>query len=108
MLSWWVQIAGGIAGFKAERPRILMVSSAAVERNAIIGDDSGSPWHCPLALPFGFALWLCLAGQQYLKTGLALHVVADAADLGMSLPLFVMPVTALSVSKCLLHVCATT
>lgn len=35
-----LQIAGGIAGFKAERPRILMVSSAAVERNAIIGDDS--------------------------------------------------------------------
>lgn len=34
-----LQIADGIAGFKDERPRILMVSSAAVERNAIIGDD---------------------------------------------------------------------
>lgn len=36
-----MQIAGGISGFKAERPRMLMVSSAAVERNAIIGDDAG-------------------------------------------------------------------
>ncbi|KAA6425478.1 MAG: hypothetical protein FRX49_04376 [Trebouxia sp. A1-2] len=34
-----LQIADGIAGFKHERPCILMVSSAAVERNAIIGDD---------------------------------------------------------------------
>ena len=38
-----MQISGGISGFKAERPRILMVSSAAVERNAIIGDDAGWP-----------------------------------------------------------------
>ena len=37
-----MQIADGIAGFKDERPRILMVSSAAVERNAIIGDDLGT------------------------------------------------------------------
>ncbi len=39
-----MQIADGIAGFKDERPRILMVSSAAVERNAIIGDDLGTHW----------------------------------------------------------------
>ena len=38
-----MQIADGIRGFKAARPRILMVSSGAVERNAIIGDDSGTP-----------------------------------------------------------------
>ncbi|KAL3135711.1 hypothetical protein ABBQ38_006182 [Trebouxia sp. C0009 RCD-2024] len=35
-----LQIAGGISGFKAEPVRMLMVSSAAVERNAIIGDDA--------------------------------------------------------------------
>lgn len=40
-----VQIAKGISAFKAEVPRILMVSSAAVERNAIIGDDGG--WCTP-------------------------------------------------------------
>ena len=36
-----VQIADGIQGFHAEVPRLLMLSSAAVERNAIIGDDGG-------------------------------------------------------------------
>lgn len=41
LLVCYMQIADGIAGFKHERPRILMVSSAAVERNAIIGDDLG-------------------------------------------------------------------
>jgi hypothetical protein len=42
LLVCCMQIADGIAGFKVERPRILMVSSAAVERNAIIGDDLGT------------------------------------------------------------------
>lgn len=36
-----MQVAGGISGFKAEPVRMLMVSSAAVERNAIIGDNAG-------------------------------------------------------------------
>lgn len=85
ILMWWMQIAGGITGFKAERPRILMVSSAAVERNAIIGDDLGTPWNCPLALPFDFALRLC-PGQQHLHMDTALHMFSDAADLSMSLP----------------------
>ena len=44
-LLFGMQIADGIAGFNAARPQILMVSSAAVERNAIIGDDGGvSSW----------------------------------------------------------------
>ena len=42
LLVCYMQIADGIAGFKSDRPRILMVSSAAVERNAIIGDDLGT------------------------------------------------------------------
>lgn len=36
-----LQISNGIGAYHAEAPRILMVSSAAVERNAIIGDDGG-------------------------------------------------------------------
>ncbi len=68
-----MQIADGISGFKDERPRILMVSSAAVERNAIIGDDLGthllhflSPCICHGSVAFSAApcrvSWL--SGQQ--------------------------------------------
>ncbi|KAK9803244.1 hypothetical protein WJX73_009291 [Symbiochloris irregularis] len=34
-----LQIRDGIKAFKADRPRIILVSSAGVERNALIGDD---------------------------------------------------------------------
>lgn len=35
-----LQIAGGISAFKSPRPAVVAVSSAGVERNAIIGDDA--------------------------------------------------------------------
>jgi uncharacterized protein YbjT (DUF2867 family) len=35
-----VQIEGGIRGYKESKPSIVLVSSSAVERNAIIGDDA--------------------------------------------------------------------
>ena len=60
-----LQIANGISGYKAEVPRILMVSSAAVERNAIIGDDGGlCPSHTQLhtsSLQDAYLLqiWIC-------------------------------------------------
>lgn len=53
-----MQIAGGISGFKAEPVRMLMVSSAAVERNAIIGDDAGQ-WQSALST----LVWM-LSGLQ--------------------------------------------
>ena len=34
-----MQFEKGIFGFKDEQPAIVLVSSAAVERNALIGDD---------------------------------------------------------------------
>lgn len=34
-----MQFDSGISAYKDERPAIVMVSSAAVERNALIGDD---------------------------------------------------------------------
>lgn len=34
-----VQFESGIWAYKGERPAVVMVSSSAVERNAIIGDD---------------------------------------------------------------------
>lgn len=68
-----MQIADGIAGFKNERPRILMVSSAAVERNAIIGDDLGthllqflSPCICHERVAFSVAP-CCVSGSQCSK-----------------------------------------
>ena len=36
------QIRNGWAAFKAPRPRIVLVSSAGVERNALIGDDEAA------------------------------------------------------------------
>eukprot|EP00878_Enallax_costatus_P001050 GHUV01001185.1.p1 GENE.GHUV01001185.1~~GHUV01001185.1.p1 ORF type:complete len:643 (+),score=165.16 GHUV01001185.1:143-2071(+) len=37
-----LQIAGGISAYKAPRPAIVAISSAGVERNAIIGDDTAA------------------------------------------------------------------
>jgi hypothetical protein len=34
-------IAGGFSAYRAPRPQLLVVSSAGVERNAVIGDDLG-------------------------------------------------------------------
>lgn len=36
------KVKGGISAFKAPRPRVVLVSSAAVERNARIGDDEAA------------------------------------------------------------------
>ena len=35
-----VQVSGGFYGFTAPKPSLLLVSSAATERNALIGEDS--------------------------------------------------------------------
>ena len=35
-----VQISGGFFGFSTPRPSLVLVSSAATERNALIGDDA--------------------------------------------------------------------
>lgn len=35
-----MQVEGGISAFKEVRPALVAVTSAAVERNAIIGDDA--------------------------------------------------------------------
>lgn len=37
-----MQIEGGIQGFKEPRPAVILVSSAATERNALIGDDAAA------------------------------------------------------------------
>jgi hypothetical protein len=35
-------IEGGISAFRAPRPQLVLLSSAGVERNAIIGEDTGA------------------------------------------------------------------
>lgn len=42
-ITFAMQISDGIGAYHAQMPQILMVSSAAVERNAMIGDDGGQP-----------------------------------------------------------------
>ena len=37
-----MQVVGGISGWRAARPQVLLVSSAAVERNARIGNDEAA------------------------------------------------------------------
>ena len=37
-----LEIDGGISAFRAPRPAVVMVSTAAVERNAIIGEDEAA------------------------------------------------------------------
>ena len=37
-----LQIAGGVQAFKAPRPQLVLLSSAGVERNALVGDDAGA------------------------------------------------------------------
>lgn len=37
-----LQIEGGIAAYTAPRPAVIAISSAGVERNAIIGDDAAA------------------------------------------------------------------
>jgi hypothetical protein len=36
-------IGGGLSAYRDPRPQLLVISSAGVERNAIIGDDAGAP-----------------------------------------------------------------
>lgn len=56
-------IAGGVEAYSAPRPQLVVLSSAAVERNAIIGDDAG-----------GRGMRVCVGGACIL------HVVGETGE----------------------------
>jgi hypothetical protein len=48
-----LEISGGFEAYSAPRPQLVVLSSAGVERNALIGDDAGAFAHVFLRARLG-------------------------------------------------------